>query len=573
MTKHKWQPIFLIALFSILVITSCNKAANKPSVEFSFPTTGMILPLFQESRAVSIVSATKGIERVELYVNGILIRSDSPPSGNPTSLILEQAWVPTIEGPTLLSLIAYDLKGKKSDVVEVSVLVSNKPGQAFDTPTPTPDGEANQTPTPTPIGGCSIQASFVEDVTIPPNATMVPGSTFIKTWRVKNEGSCDWAGIQLVFISGDLLGGTTPLALPITSAETTTDISLSLIAPRYPGTYSGTWRLLTEDGILFGPELIYTIKIPQPNTATPTRTATYTNTPTKTNTPTPTKTRTPAPTATRTNTPTATATATNTSTATHTNTHTPTETSTNTPTPTATSPETTLTTEVRSAQVAITGGQIGLAAAACPAGSIVTGGGFFLDPDLMALASRADGNRWVVEAINEANESKVLTAYANCLLNASGESTNSTRQVTVLPYSSSSVQANCPGMSLVSGGGFTMDINMALINSTLNNNGWQATVYNNSSESKLFTVIANCLSDMDGETSAYSTSTTVSRNSTIACSAYCPGNAILTGGGFSFPQGLALLGTSPMATGWQNWLMNPLASDQVVETYAVCYTP
>jgi len=571
MTKLKWRPIILTCFLFVLLITSCNKAAKNPHIEISFPTTGMIVPLFQDARAVSIVSAAKGIGHVELYVNGILVRSDSPPSGNPTSLIMEQAWVPTVEGPTLLSLVAYDVKGKKSAFAEVSVLVSSAPGQPFDTPTPTPDGQATLTPTTTPIGGCSIQASFVEDVTIPPNSTMVPGSTFIKTWRVKNEGTCDWVGFRLVHISGDLLGGTTPLALPITNGETTTDISLSLIAPRYPGTYTGTWRLLTDDDILFGPELSYTIKIPQPNTATPTHTATYTNTPTKTKTttPTPTKTWTPTPTATKTNTPTATAT--NTATATHTYTPTPTMTSTNTPT--ATDTETTLTSEVRSAQVAIPGGQIGLAAAACPAGSLVTGGGFFLDPDLQALDSSVDGNRWIVEAINNASESKVLTAYANCLLNASGESTTASRQVEVPAYSTSSVQANCPGRSLVSGGGFYMDVNMAVINSTMKNNGWQATVYNNSGESKLFTVIANCLSGLAGEINAYSASTTVNGNSTAACSAYCPNAAILTGGGFDFPQGLVLLGSSPLADGWQNWLANPLASDQVVETFAICYTP
>jgi len=112
-----------------------------------------------------------------------------------------------------------------------------------------------------------------------------------------------------------------------------------------------------------------------------------------------------------------------------------------------------------------------------------------------------------------------------------------------------------------------------VINSTIKNNGWQATVYNNSGENKLFTVIANCLSGLAGETNAYSASTTVNGNSTAACSAYCPNAAMLTGGGFNFPQNMILLGSSPLADGWQNWLVNPLASDQVVETYAICYTP
>lgn len=214
-----------------------------------------------------------------------------------------------------------------------------------------------------------------------------------------------------------------------------------------------------------------------------------------------------------------------------------------------------------------------MAAASCPTGSLVTGGGFTLAAEMQVLDSSRDGMRWIVEAINNADESKSLNAYAICLFNASGESTSVAKQVEVPAFSSMDVKVSCPGYAQVSAGGFYLDTDMKIVDSSKKNNGWQAIAYNNSGESKLLTVIANCISGLEGEINAYSVSSTVAGNSTAASSAYCPQSAILTGGGFNYPQGLRLLGSSPLASGWQNWLVNPLPSDQVVDTYAICYTP
>jgi len=70
------------------------------------------------------------------------------------------------------------------------------------TPTPVP------TLTPTPIP-CYF-ARFISDVTIPDGTTLDPGTSFTKTWRLKNEGSCAWdSRYQIVFVSGTSMGQTT----------------------------------------------------------------------------------------------------------------------------------------------------------------------------------------------------------------------------------------------------------------------------------------------------------------------------------------------------------------------------
>src|SRR5690349_21676550 len=50
--------------------------------------------------------------------------------------------------------------------------------------------------------------AFVADVNIPDGTSMSPGQDFLKTWRVKNTGSCPWgAGYKLVHAYGDDMSG------------------------------------------------------------------------------------------------------------------------------------------------------------------------------------------------------------------------------------------------------------------------------------------------------------------------------------------------------------------------------
>jgi hypothetical protein len=117
-------------------------------------------------------------------------------------------------------------------------------------PTPTPTSIPTITPTPVP---CNL-AGFVTDVTIPDGTLVSPGSTFTKTWRMRNLGSCAWsADYQLVFVSGDQLNGPTHLPLGKSAAPgQTIDISVELTAPEAPGTYKGVYKLADASGSIFG---------------------------------------------------------------------------------------------------------------------------------------------------------------------------------------------------------------------------------------------------------------------------------------------------------------------------------
>jgi len=107
--------------------------------------------------------------------------------------------------------------------------------------------------TPTPITKCDW-VSFVADVTVPDGTTYTPSTAFVKTWRLKNIGTCTWtSSYSLVFVSGDQMGGPSAVALPASVAPgQTIDLSVSLVAPATVKAYTGNWMLKNASGVAFG---------------------------------------------------------------------------------------------------------------------------------------------------------------------------------------------------------------------------------------------------------------------------------------------------------------------------------
>ena len=137
---------------------------------------------------------------------------------------------------------------------------------------PTSGADPDETPLPpvTTTGGCTADSQYVADVTVPDETVMSPGQAFVKTWRVRNSGTCDWvAGYELVFVGGAQMGGPGAVALPATPAGGETDVSVSLTAPSAYGTHKGTWRMQADDGTTFGVNLSVVIAVPAPATDTP----------------------------------------------------------------------------------------------------------------------------------------------------------------------------------------------------------------------------------------------------------------------------------------------------------------
>ena len=96
--------------------------------------------------------------------------------------------------------------------------------------------------------------AYVKDVSIPDGSVLYPGSNFVKTWRLKNKGSCSWTtSYSLVFASGHQMSGPISIALPgnVNPGETV-DVSVNLTAPATKGHYTGYWMLQNASGVNFG---------------------------------------------------------------------------------------------------------------------------------------------------------------------------------------------------------------------------------------------------------------------------------------------------------------------------------
>jgi hypothetical protein len=108
--------------------------------------------------------------------------------------------------------------------------------------------------TPTPQPKPCDRAAFVTDVTVPDDTNFAAGTSFTKTWRLQNNGTCTWtSSYKLVFVSGDAMEGPASVALPgNVPPGQTVDVSVNLKAPSTAKKYQGDWQLQNASGTNFG---------------------------------------------------------------------------------------------------------------------------------------------------------------------------------------------------------------------------------------------------------------------------------------------------------------------------------
>jgi hypothetical protein len=135
-------------------------------------------------------------------------------------------------------------------------------------PTETPVPQATSTVTVAPVAQVTNAAGttvalcdsleYVADVNVPDGTTMSPGQDFVKTWRVKNTGSCTWdSGYKLVYAeyANKMSGQWQPLTQVVQPGQEV-EVSVQFKAPAQTGEYVSAWQMANPKGITF-PEAIY----------------------------------------------------------------------------------------------------------------------------------------------------------------------------------------------------------------------------------------------------------------------------------------------------------------------------
>ncbi len=291
--------LLVLILFVVGVRAFIVRGIADVSLDVVRPRSGESVFLNQPVSVVARIRSSNGWSEVNFYVNNQIIQSIS---GQDQSYDheLNFTWTPSTEGATMLRVQVTNLKGNQTATEDVAVMVVR--GQSGATITPPPAASATITltptkgPSPTP---CTDLFEIVSESGLVMGTQLDIARPFSKSWTLKNVGSCKWEKYKFVFVSGSLLGETSPQPVPITEPGGTATLNLTLLSPSIAGNFIGKWRVQNAKGDLFGAELVYGLVIPSPTpTITPTKTDTPTPRPTFTLRPsfTPTPTETPTPT-------------------------------------------------------------------------------------------------------------------------------------------------------------------------------------------------------------------------------------------------------------------------------------
>ena len=131
------------------------------------------------------------------------------------------------------------------------------------TATLAPDTEEQTAASPSP-DSCTNNAAFAGDVTLPDGAEVQPDTATVKTWRIRNTGTCTWGGdYQLRFAGGDQLGGPDSMAIGTEVAPGAEfNAEIPLVSAADAGRYQGQWIMADPVGNSFGQVVYYEIVVP-----------------------------------------------------------------------------------------------------------------------------------------------------------------------------------------------------------------------------------------------------------------------------------------------------------------------
>ncbi|MDK1081892.1 MAG: NBR1-Ig-like domain-containing protein [Anaerolineae bacterium] len=154
------------------------------------------------------------------------------------TVIAELTQTGQVDTPTATALV--------TESASTAPEASLKPTETVILPTDIPSGS-----TPTEI--ICDDARWAADVTVPDNTEMIPGQDFVKTWMIRNTGSCTWGtSYSVIYAYGEKMGGIAePLITAVTPGEEI-EISVRFKAPTAVGLYSSTWRMTSAANSPFG---------------------------------------------------------------------------------------------------------------------------------------------------------------------------------------------------------------------------------------------------------------------------------------------------------------------------------
>ncbi|MDR3578005.1 MAG: NBR1-Ig-like domain-containing protein [Anaerolineaceae bacterium] len=182
----------------------------------------------------------------------VLLAACGAGQGTPTSAVQEQVQTSVAQTVEVMSAQLADQQQPSATSYPTATLApSGTP------PAPATKAPAAAAPPVQLSNGASPNCdnvAFLGDITIPDDDIIPPGSTFKKTWALKNNGTCTWTtDYAMAFTSGDQMGANpiTPLTAPVAPGQIVL-VSIVMKAPERSKIYTGFYKMRNAGGTLFG---------------------------------------------------------------------------------------------------------------------------------------------------------------------------------------------------------------------------------------------------------------------------------------------------------------------------------
>jgi hypothetical protein len=135
-----------------------------------------------------------------------------------------------------------------------------------------PSPTATRLPLTTPIElrltatpACTMQLTFLDDLTIPDGFQVAPGEVIDKRWEVENSGTCNWDDrYSLRLVAGSDLGAQPDIGLYPARSRTVLPIRILFTSPQEPGPYRSAWQAYGPNGEPFGDQIFIDIIVTEP---------------------------------------------------------------------------------------------------------------------------------------------------------------------------------------------------------------------------------------------------------------------------------------------------------------------
>jgi hypothetical protein len=258
--KRQYRTTLLILMG--LILAACAPLGQREQFASSFLSSSHLdpIPVEQEVAIITSHQTPKGIQKVDFKVSGVLVNTQRPPFPD-VQFIVTNKWTPPAAGNYAVEIVAYDSDNNFS-TLNFTITATDR---LIPVATKITATETRPAPTLPPAGtvvACLNSALMVSE-TVSPGAEFPAGSQIEQTWRIRNNGTCNWdTNYYMDNINNQTLGGSRVNLTGQVQAGSEFNLTLRLVAPSSGGTYRSEWRMHDSAGRPFPQTFVVEIVAP-----------------------------------------------------------------------------------------------------------------------------------------------------------------------------------------------------------------------------------------------------------------------------------------------------------------------